>query len=252
MKSKFDAEFEKCLSSLTGKYHAWEIWADWVYITAAALSQPLDFQEARENRYKEIVSKYDESEVKTLYQLSVITVKALEDNMEQDFLGNLYMNLGLGDHWKGQFFTPYHLCEAMAMIACENVVEEVRQKGYITMNDCACGGGATMIAGFHQVRKVLEKSQLNAQDHVLIVAQDISEMTALMCYIQLSLLGIAAVVKIGNTLTDPMSSNPLFVQPAPDVWLTPTYNMEIWAGRRMCRILDAVFASQKGANANGE
>ena len=33
-----------------------------------------------------------------------IVVEALERNPEQDFLGELYMELELGNHWKGQVF----------------------------------------------------------------------------------------------------------------------------------------------------
>ena len=40
-----------------------------------------------------------------------IIVMALENEPEQDFLGKMYMNLNLGNHWKGQFFTPYNICK---------------------------------------------------------------------------------------------------------------------------------------------
>ena len=77
--------------------------------------------------------------------------------------------------------------------------------GAITICDSCCGAGATLIAGVHAARKQLEKENLNYQNHVLVVAQDIDEIVALMCYIQLSLLGVAAYIKVGNTFTEPIA-----------------------------------------------
>ena len=33
-----------------------------------------------------------------------------------------------------------------------DTVDQVKRNGYITLNDCACGAGATLIAGIHQAR----------------------------------------------------------------------------------------------------
>ena len=131
-------------------------------------------------------------------------VLALELNPEQDFLGKLYTSLNLQDEGRQQHFTPYSVCELMADITMENVLKQVKENGYITINDPCCGAGATLIAGVHAARKVLMKSGLNFQNHVLVAAQDIDETVALMCYIQLSLLGVAAYIKVGDSLTAPM------------------------------------------------
>lgn len=50
----------------------------------------------------------------------------------------------------------------------------------------------------------------------------------MMCYIQLSLLGAAAYIKIGNSLTEPMSSNDTLE----NYWFTPMYFCEPWSLRR--------------------
>ncbi len=57
-----------------------------------------------------IVSNVSE-EWTNLAKCFAIVVEALERNPEQDFLGELYMELELGNHWKGQFFTPYCVCK---------------------------------------------------------------------------------------------------------------------------------------------
>lgn len=52
---------------------------------------------------------------------------ALEKNPEQDFLGSIFMSLNLGNEHNGQFFTPYHVCELMAEVTMEDVVQKVKK-----------------------------------------------------------------------------------------------------------------------------
>lgn len=233
-----DKAFQAELDKLTGKYHAWQIWSDWVYMFACALSQPTDYRQEREDRYLKIAKQYEPKELDVLLSMTRITIDSLEENPEQDFLGNMYMILGLGDHWKGQFFTPYHLCSLMADIDCDNAAEVIKKSGYITINDCACGGGATLIGAFNKMKKVLKDSGQNVQDYALFVAQDISEMTALMAYIQLSLLGCAAIVKVADSLLYPMTENLLNCRHESNIWLSPMYNFPVWKGRQMAHTLD--------------
>ena len=102
---------------------------------------------------------------------------------------------------------------------------------FVIMFSCACGAGATLIAGIHEIRRKLEKEKLNYQNHVLFTAQDIDSTVALMCYIQLSLLGVAGFVKIGNSLTEPMCSG----DSLENYWFTPMYFSEVWTFRRIFR-----------------
>ncbi len=227
------------MKPLLNSRHTWQVWDDWTYMTAVAISNAVDYRQEREEQYKKIAARYNKTELRALAGMYAATVEELEREPEQDFLGNLYMQLGLGDHWKGQFFTPYYVCRAMAeMTVTENVSEAIKERGYITIADSACGGGATLIAAYHAAKKQLEKIGRNAQECVLIVAQDISQMTACMCYIQLSLLGIAAVVKVGDSLLNPFTGNPLLAPPAPDLWFTPMFCFPTWAGRRICAKMD--------------
>ena len=59
---------------------------------------------------------------------------------------------------------------------------------------------------------------VNYQEKMVFYAQDIDRIAALMCYIQLSLLGCKAFVKIGNSLTDPLTENEPLNE---NIWLTP-------------------------------
>ena len=234
------AEFEKTIHKLSGKYQTWQVWADWVLLFATSLSQALDFREDREKRYIQTASKYTPEEMEIIQELCLITIRALEKNREQDFLGTIYMDLNLANHWKGQFFTPYSVCRCMAELQCNTCTDKIKNMGYTTISDPSCGGGATLIASFEYVRrKVIEEEiPINPQEHVLLIGQDISETTAQMCYIQISLLGIAGIIKVGDTLCDPFTGDVLNLPRSSDIWLTPMYNMPTWAGRQICHKLD--------------
>ena len=52
---------------------------------------------------------------------------------------------------------------------------------------------------------------------------------ALMCYIQLSLLGVAGYVKIGNSITDPITDKDSYE----NYWFTPMYFSPVWTMRRL-------------------
>lgn len=243
LKAKFDPEreFLKTFKQLTYRHRGWDIWNDFVVMAACALSNPVDKTnyDEREARYLRIIKKYDKQEQQHFPALFAHTVMALELNPEQDFLGSLYIRLGLQDDGRKQHFTPYSVCELMASITMNNVVEQVKRDGFITINDPCCGAGATLIAGVHAARKHLEKIDLNFQNHILVTAQDIDETVALMCYIQLSLLGVAAYIKIGNTITDPMNS----ADTMENYWFTPMYFSEVWAMRRLVHRMDELIQS---------
>lgn len=242
-----NSEFVKLLSSMTNRYQTWEIWADFITMTALALSQPLDFREDREKRYLDTASKHSQEELNKFVRMAGMLTESFENDRDQDLLGSLYMELELGNHWTGQFFTPYNVCKAMAQVNTYQAVDLINEKGYITMNDCACGAGATLIAGVNSVQEWLRKSgsPLNFQDHVLVVAQDLSEITALMCYIQLSLLGIAAIVKVGDSILDPFNYDVLAAPHNDNLYFTPMYFSDVWNGRKMAHCMDMILKSSR-------
>ena len=224
-------EFLKTFRRLSSNTHRpIEIWNDFVLMTACALSNALDKEhfEKREQQYLQIIGKYSKQEQELFPELLAHLVMALELEPEQDFLGEIYMQLNLGSKVLQQVFTPYNVCEMMAAMIMGNVAKRVENFGYITINDPCCGGGATLIAGVNEAKHQLEKVNLNYQNHVLVIAQDIDATAALMCYIQLSLLGIAAFIKVGNSLTDPIATG----DSTENYWFTPMYFSDVWTMRR--------------------
>ena len=228
-------QFLKTFKELTYRHRAWDVWRDFIIMFACSLSNPVDksHYEEREKRYLKIIKKYNKREQERFPELAAYVVMALEENPEQDFLGSIFMELNLGNKSTSQFFTPYHVCELMAQITENDVAAIVKEKGFITINDSCCGAGATLIAAVNEARKQLEKVNLNFQNHVLVAAQDIDETVALMCYIQLSLLGVAAYIKVGNTFTDPISTD----DDGENYWFTMMYFSDVWSMRRLFRSL---------------
>ncbi len=215
---KHKKEIGRLFVQLSERYGRHQIWSDFIAMTACAISNSYDkqFYNEREELYLSIAKKYTKDELEMFAHMFAIVVMALENNPKQDFLGSLFSALNLHNEWKGQFFTPYHIGEFMAAVNLVNAGEQLQQKDVITVNDCCCGAGCLLIAFANEARK----AGIDFQRRVIFVAQDIDLIAGLMCYIQLSLLGCKAVVKIGNSLTDPFVER----EPMSDkLWFTPMY-----------------------------
>ena len=220
----------KLFNKLTGARQLWELWQDGITMFALAISNTVDsrFRDKREQEYVEIANKYSKDEMQVFVEIFAEIVTQLEVDQEQDFLGDLYMQLDLGSHWHGQFFTPYNVCQAMAKMTFAEI-SDVSEVKPISAMDCACGGGALLIASAHAYRKSIIKTGLNPQNYLCFYAQDISRVTGLMCYVQLSLLGYAGKVKIGDSLLNPLTN----ADNGSDIWYTPMWFSDVWTIRRL-------------------
>lgn len=205
---KYDKLFLDTFKKFTPKYRDWDVWRDFIILSACTISNSVDkgHYRVREDLYLDTIKKYDKERQMLFPELFAHTVMALELNPEQDFLGHIFMNLQLGSKSNGQFFTPYHICELMANMTMSECEKEIKEKGYISVHDSCCGAGATLIAAINCAKHALENTDINYQQHILVTGQDIDMVVGLMCYIQISLLGVAGFIKIGNALTEPMST----------------------------------------------
>ena len=216
------AEFQKVFSKLCNTKSAWQAWSDFVELTAISISNATEIRykvkQEREERYMNIIGQYTKGEQAVFSELVSILVGSLERDCEQDFLGEMFMALELGSHWKGQFFTPYSLCKAMASINIQDAKDKIGQKGYVSVNDPACGAGATLIGA----RNALELAGIGGTQ-AFFVGQDIDRTAAMMCYVQLSLLGCAGYVVIADTLIHPVTGSMLWpnLTEHQDAWFLP-------------------------------
>lgn len=220
-------ELVKLFNQLSGSRSLWQVFNDCIEMFALSIQNTFCFGqtfEKSENRYKDITKNYSESEIETIVKIFAEITNALEANPFQDFLGDLYMQLDMGSSALGQFFTPYTVSYAMAVSSFDekNARAELSQKGYISVLEPAVGGGANVIA----FCEVLKNHDINYQTQCVIVCQELSKLTALMCYTALSLIGCAAVVKIGDSLSDPYTNYFAECSKDAEIWTTPMFHIQ--------------------------
>lgn len=234
--------FLKIFNSLCGRFNRWQVWQDFVMVTAIEISNATDKQNApeRTKTYQTIISKYSDAEQNKFAELLAEVIMGMEQNPDQDFLGELYMLCELGNDASGQFFTPYDVCRCMVEIsggsdpAAENA-------GFFSVSDPACGAGATLLAFLN----VCKRRNICYHNKVLVIAQDIDFIVGLMCYIQCSFMGCAGYVVIGDTLTDPAtaydSRGLLPAGPQNRIWYMPLFSTDVWYMRRQIAQMNLLF-----------
>lgn len=222
------------------RHNRWQVWSDFVVMAAISISNAVDSSHAkvREEMYLTIAKRYNSKELECFAEMLAIIVTAIDRDPDQDFLGDLFMCLGLGNESGGQFFTPYSVCRAMAaMTYGEDLKEKIKKRGWISVNDSACGAGALLVAFANECKH----QGINYQTSVLFVAQDIDLIAGCMCYIQLSLLGCPGYVVIDDTIAHPSTSydrRGLIPKDGSNVWYTPMYYRDIWHWRRIWAQVD--------------
>lgn len=253
-------EFSKVFSRMCQTRSSWEVWADFVAMAAITISNAFDREESthddREQQYIRTIKRYTKAEQEGFPKLFALMVEALESEPDQDFLGEMFMGLELGNHWKGQFFTPYNVCRMMAEMQIDGIEERVERQGWVGISDPCCGAGALLIAA----RNVMVRQHIGPAG-ALYVAQDVDRTAALMCYIQLSLLGCAGYVVVADSLLNPVvgpGHSPLLLTPMPgqEIWITPALYMEPWPTRiqweRMRLALKSLGVMSTGADSPKE
>lgn len=228
---------------LSDRYGKWNIWED--FITLSACSLCLSDRQKREKEYASIVKKYKPDEVQRFVEMFALAIEALEVNPDQDFLGDLFMRFDLGNTWRGQFFTPYNVCQCMAALTTGNLQSQLEHQPWISVCDPAVGAGALLIAFAQEC--VSQKT--NYQTNVLFVGQDVDRTAAMMCFVQLSLLGCPGYIVVGDSLLHPIVG-PSVLLPVPqegqEIWCTPMFFSDIWQLRVVAEKIKLLGAPKKG------
>lgn len=194
------------------------VFRDFVTMSAVALSK-MDLRQAetREELYMQTVRKYSREEAVTIAHMFAELQEGLHVS-PRDILGEIYMQLELGNNQMGQFFTPHDICQLMAAITLsDDIVEKVAKHGFVTVNEPASGSGSTIIA----MMLAMQERGLSYQRHVHVIATDLDWTAAMMAYVQLSLMHVPAIIVHGNTLTLEEYSH----------WYTPAHIMDNWGAR---------------------
>lgn len=223
----------KLMREFTHSHDPYTVFADFVEVSAIAISSKVDQSqfEAREKRYLEIVGKYKREEVNRFaamfaelqmcYSTRIDAIGDPGSGHEPasglgDVLGEIFMALELGNARAGQFFTPYSVSLLMAMMTVGDGAS-IREQGFVTLQEPACGSAGMVVATAQAMHQV----GLNYPETLHATCVDIDPRCVNMAYVQLSLMGIPAVVVHGNALSLEVWS----------VWYTPAHVLVGWTGK---------------------
>jgi len=149
--------------------------------------------QSRMNTYKD-----QESVLKKYGGLLDLLIEALTEE-PRDFLGAVCMELGTNSNL-GQCFTPDSLAEISAEMSLSGIKDEIDRKGFATIYEPTCGAGSMILA----CARVLSKLGVDYQRQICVTGVDLDRLVADMCFVQVSLCGIPAVIYHGNTLSNEM------------------------------------------------
>ena len=219
------------LQSVSSNKAVYQVFEDWLAISAISISSYIDpiHYDEREKEYQRIRSGYTDGEMDKLAKCLNILTNVMTEKITtvgyKDILGEVFHALNLHDKYKGQFFTPSHICEFMGEVSLCNgtniltdkVGESLYNKGYTSIYEPCIGSGG-MVIGFAQA---MHNNKLNPQQQLLVTGVDIDIKCVYMSYLQLSLYGIPAVIYHGNSLTNGVWST----------WYTPMYVIGGWENK---------------------
>lgn len=187
-------EFEKLIRTMVHKNPLWRVFSDFCELGALAFSNVVIKDPEREARYLKLINSYDKEDRDKFPHLLAWATEGVD--LDTDFLGRMFMTLELSNHWRGQFFTPMEIARTLSELTLSDAKNVVKERGFITVSDPACGAGALIIGA----AAVLYSQDINPQQCMHVTAVDIDSTAAHMCFIQLSMLGIPAHVVIGDVL----------------------------------------------------
>lgn len=246
-KKRFEKGFKILCSGSKSQY---KVWDDIIHLYAYSLSNSImtlmkgqepfkSIWQEREESYLRIINTYSKREQKIICQMLALLAMEYEREPYQDLLGKIYMMLGISNKNKGQFFTPYDIAKLMADVTFDRkqIGKIVHKKGYASICDESVGAGCTLIAAAEKCDEMFKIYEY--RNHVYFVGQDVDETVAMMCYIQLTLLGLPGYVAVGDTLKEAM------VKDLRRVYFTPVYFNDVWTGRRMAHGLDIFMCERR-------
>ena len=222
--------FIKLLGKAARTTSAWNVFNDFVTVSALSLSNSSDSYHIanskevwnrREQRYLDTINKYDANTRPLFSQMLAELIEELQEAATShytDVLGEIFHELEFHNKWAGQFFTPQVVSDSIALMSTnsDTTAKAIKERGFITINEPCCGAGSLIIGVINAMRRL----NLNPSKQVLVVANDIDERCVMMCYIQLSLYGVPAILQQQNTLSLETYGEPFY---------TPMFVLDGWS-----------------------
>jgi len=156
------------------------VFADFLEMTVCALSLG-----QMEDRYFEVIKLYNKDELHIFSSALAAVFIEMENDGDglKDCFGDFFMeHISYGK--AGQFFTPEHICELMALVSCGEIRDGER------IADPCCGSGRTLLAA----------AKINR--NVRFYGADIDRTCAMMCLVNMCLNGMFSEVACMNSPTN--------------------------------------------------
>lgn len=196
--------------------------SDFFEMSAIAIRDAVDFRPDREDyerRYKEIQKNYTPDQMqgfaKALALFQDEISEALNGGEFRDWAGELYMESETYNKSMGQFFTPYPVSQVLGRVGIRE--NEIKAKlaedsdTVFTIHEPTCGAGGLIVAAIEKIKDM----GINYAWNVFVDCGDIDPRCFHMTYLTLSLLGVPAVVRLGDALMLKYREH----------WFTPAYIM---------------------------
>ncbi|MGT4676229.1 MULTISPECIES: N-6 DNA methylase [Gammaproteobacteria] len=123
----------------------WEVFSDFLSLAASELDMARIRAPESIEHCRKICARYEASDIANMQEMFCMMVCALEAKFH-DFLGAIFMELELGDNFRGQYFNPYSVQCLMAWMLMPGVRDTIRREGIATVSDPACGAAGMLIA----------------------------------------------------------------------------------------------------------
>jgi type I restriction-modification system DNA methylase subunit len=197
---EYKKKIVEIIGDMSGQYSPYEIFTDWVLMSAISIQNNCllirdRYWQQREKMFNDTASKYSSEEMERFSEMLEYLTMALDGEIK-DFMGEIYMESGCGNKNTGQFFTPFQVSLAAASLM---PLDDVAADRPLTIHEPSVGSGGNILA----CARLLKDKGINYQRCMDVVAQDLDWKGVYMTYVQLSLLGIKALVVQGDTLVEP-------------------------------------------------
>jgi N-6 DNA Methylase len=249
MKGKRQFPLPAALQKLAGmierlgdRHDPQQVFFDFCEMAACALSNKVDLAryEVREQRYRAIIGTYTELEDRLVFPAMLAELVIALERTEQDVLGPISACLGMTNFRRGQFWTPWEVSLLMARLTLAgngggdnaDIAETIGEHGFITAAEPCCGPGGMVLA----FARAFKEEGYNPQTQLHFVAVDTSAWCCHMAYVQLSLMGIPAMIAVGDALRMQFS----------EYWYTPAHILGGFSRRLRQRGIDEKNAAWWG------
>lgn len=183
----------EAVSTVTG-LALYDVFRDWLDLSLLAF-------ERNDPEYLEIVEQYEDRhdeatarECLDHYAAALGELTAATAEVGHDVLGLVYEQLGLTSDAFAQHFTPHNVSDAMAaMTVVSDGFEDVDPP--LTVHDPACGSGRLLVSAARAV------AEADDAPPAVFYGRDKSATCAKLTAVNLTLLGIAGVAVVGDSLT---------------------------------------------------